>query len=145
MRRPDLWAIGLIGVVLLALFHKPLFFSYDETIRVIENDAPRFCRTRSLRLHGLLYPQDRSSVPQHRYFGYCGAIITDRGAYELPEDRYPFSIYTPRAELDDQLRDGCRFRVRIVSYGDRFRPGDRARVPIIHKITTIRESLGCDK
>lgn len=134
-------SIAALGLLLLAAFHQQLFFAFDDTIRVEENDAARFCRTYTPRLTGLLYPQDRSEVPKHGYLGYCGAILTDRGFYLLPEDKYPVRLDTARDVLDDALRPGCRFRVRIVGYGGKFR--DRPVVPVRQRISRIIEPLGC--
>ena len=133
----------MIFLFALAVFHKPLFFSFEDTIRVASNDAPSFCRTHRTRLVGLIYPKKRSAAPERGFLGYCGAILTDRGYYGLPEDRYPDAFNMPRAELDDTLREGCRFRVRIVGYGGRFQDGDKPRVPVSQHISHVLERLDC--
>lgn len=128
------------AVLVMAVFHKHIFFSHSRVLTVQKNDAPEQCSSSGFRYFG---ERQRSSVPELGHLGYCGAILTDNGYYLLPDDKYPLHLHTARYILDQTLEEGCRFTVRIVGYGPKFRQGARQRVPLRQTISRILDSHEC--
>ncbi|PWE28798.1 hypothetical protein DDZ14_18585 [Maritimibacter sp. 55A14] len=84
-------------------------------------------------------------MPEFEFTGFCGAIWTDAGTYELPDNFYRVTVHQSRQELDRRLREGCRFKVLILGFGKKFEPGDKPRAPIRQTISRILEEYGCEE
>ncbi len=136
--------IVLAGIGLLIAW--PWWEYYLQThthdILVTHVDAPEVCYE-----HGKGRwdrRRSRSSAPEIYRFLYCGAVVTDRGQYEIPDSRGIIGIPESRHDVWSQLKPGCRYTVRIVGPGDPFEIGDRGRLPIQQRISNIIEAHSCE-
>lgn len=140
-KRRALSLLAVFGIAFfLLLYHKYLFFSHTLEITVLRNGAVEECYPRRTLLFG---EKRRSSAPEPGPGSFCGAILTNRGHYELPRSSEYWGIHQGRGYLKRNLIEGCRYEVTIVGYGDRFEKGDKPRYPIRQRITWINRRLGC--
>jgi len=145
-RTAKLMAFGLIalfGAALALEAYARLFQSHRITVLVQEMDVARECSTGSL-LIGKRRTRHRSSKPEGVGVGYCGAVVTDRGFYNLPDEKYYFRIGQSRREIYDALVPGCSYQVRIIGPGKVIQPGGRPRVPVVQMIDRVFEKIECD-
>ena len=125
--------------------HERVFLSWKTEIYVETKDAPLTCNRGRTVLRRVFFEVGRSYSPIYGFNGFCGAILTDRGFYKLPEDGDWLMAWgdARRAVLWDALEEGCWYEVRIRGWGKRLVPGDRPVAPIRQTISSVLDNLGC--
>lgn len=128
------------GAYFLLAFHQEMFFSSAHEFTVVKMDAPEYCSSQS----GMFSTRERSSAPERSEYGYCGAIYTTAGDYDVVEDWRWLLLDPGRSEILGELREGCRYRVTISGYPDKVEEGGATYSHLVHRIRRVDELLGCD-
>lgn len=129
-------SILFLATLLVAV--EPLYGKQTVEATVTLADAPRTCRGRLLRLAFKPY---RSSAPIHTGWIYCGLVLTDYGAFVLPESGLFTAGSGPREAFVDALKPGCRYRLTVAGFGQTLAPG-KAPASHGHKTLTALTPLG---
>ena len=109
-------------------------------VTVVRSYAPRTCQERS---RALFARSHRSEKPAVGFFGYCGVLITDRGAFNLIGSDRVLIGADRREDMLDRFRPGCRYSVLAFGGGDIPQKGD---LPANHgkwTIIAIEGELDC--
>ncbi len=99
---------------------QPLFGRQTVEATVTLVDTPRTCRDSRIRL--ILDPH-RTSAPTQTGWLYCGLILTDHGAFALPQSGLFNAGSGQRESFVDALRAGCRYRLTVSGFGQTLSPG----------------------
>ena len=119
----NVWIGGLLVVVFAAWkVGSPFMFSDQFEVVVIEQAASRSCNEGLVRSIG----RTRSEPPQSNIFGYCGAIMTDHGAFDLVESGSLLIGADKREAILDALQSNCTVTVQASGFGAKPSLGDAA-------------------
>ena len=138
---------GRIGLALLALVlvaaaliqaAQPLFGRQTVEATVTLVDTPRTCRDSRIRL---VLDRFRSSAPAQTGWLWCGLVMTDHGAFQLPASGLFTAGSGRRETFVDALQSGCRYRLTVAGFGQTLVPGAPAATHG-HKTLTALARLG---
>lgn len=136
--RREVLALALMALVLVLPVN---LLRRDVTLIVKEVGIPETCRQ---AVWWQLRGSERSSAPVYDFLGYCGAITTDHGGFEVVETGSLFPGAARREDIVSRLRPGCRYTVSYYGLVSSPQPGDLllvgGRLPVIY---SIRDELDC--
>lgn len=143
-RRRKVFRLGVLVSLCVSLyfgilFHREILFSFDHEFTVTKMDTSEVCVSHStifLRKHS-------SSTPEIKYLGACGAVHTTAGTYKIIDSYMWLRLDPPREEMLSALKEGCRYRVRIMGRRPKIEEGGRPYGRLVHTIRYVKEVLGC--
>jgi hypothetical protein len=130
-------ALILVPVALVTAA-QPLFGRQTVEATVTLVDTPRTCRDSRIRL---IFEPYRTSAPAQTGWLYCGLVITDHGAFALPQSGLFTAGSGQRESFVDALQAGCRYRLTVAGWGQTLAPG-AAPATHGHKTLTALVPLG---
>lgn len=123
-RRRGVIVLGLLALILipvtLVASAQPLFGRQTVVAEIEFVDAPRSCRDGGLRS---VFGRHRSAPPQQTAWLWCGLVMTDHGAFALPESGVFTAGDGRREAMVDALRAGCTYRLTVAGFGHALAPG----------------------
>lgn len=136
LRRRRYLAYLLILVVSFFVLNRDQIFGRGETdFVVLEAGIPEYCYSSQTVLR---IGSQRSSLPDWPQLGYCGAIQTDHGAFQVIEDGMIILGSQSRSDIVRKIRPGCAYQAQFIGLGTTPKRGDTMWVhvqPIIYAVT----------
>lgn len=119
----NVWVGGVLLIALLGWeLGSPYMFSEQFNIVIVERVASRSCNEGFVRSIG----RSRSEPSKSNIFGYCGAVMTDHGAFGIVESGSFLIGADNREEIFDVLQSGCTLTVQATGFGKKPSLGDIA-------------------
>ena len=119
----NVWFAGMLGAIFLGWkLGSPYMFSEQFRVVVIETVASRSCNEGRVSRIGMT----RSEPPQSNIFGYCGAVMTDHGAFNLVESGSFLVGADKREDIFDALQSNCTVTIQAFGFGAKPSLGDIA-------------------
>ena len=142
IRRRGWVVLGLLAVILIPISlvaaAQPLIGRQTVVAEIRFVDAPRTCRDGGLRP---ILGRHRSAPPHQTGWLWCGLVMTDHGAFVLPESGLFTAGDGRREAMVDALRAGCTYRLTVAGFGRALAPG-QILVTQGHKTLVRLEPLG---
>lgn len=137
----------MLSFFFLIIYNEEIFFRKEISFKVEENSVAHSCVSTYARGISRLFAHDRHRKPvpqgQGSFLHWCGAVLTNKGSYILPETSAINLLSAPRASLVAELKEGCTVEATITSTSGMPQMNERSRAPTRRKILKVHRVFDC--